>query len=506
MAGAVSAAPGRMRGRTGLALAAITALAAALRFVDLGHQSFWFDEKITVDLMHVSWSTLLRTLPHSESTPPLYYLAALAWSKLFGVSEVGLRSLSAVAGTLTVPAAYGTGAALVSRRTGLIAAALVAVNPFLVWYSQEARAYAVAVLFSVLALLYFARAITGARARAVDLALWALSSTLALATHYFAIFLIAPMGLWLAWRARPRRSALIACGAIVIAIAALAPLVLSQQANGRATWISHIALGLRLRQLAQQYLIGFDAPARLALLFVSLALVATAVGLLALRGGERERRGAALCAGLAVSGLLLPLLFTAAGDDFLISRNTIPVLVPLLVAGACAFGATRTGLLGLAASGALCVVGVVAVVAVDRDRSLQRPDWRGLAAALGPARQARAVVVPGGYRSQPLRLYLHNSDYFTARSLAVSEIDVVAARSPRHRACWWGAACNLPSLAISTSPPLRGFVFAGRRDDGLFTVLRFQAPRVVPVTPGELQAAVPTLPKYPRVLVYVQRA
>ena len=60
---------------------------------------------------------------------------------------MGLRSLSALAGTLTVPVCYAAGRTLVSHRAGMIVAALSAVSPLLVWYSQEARAYGLFVLF-----------------------------------------------------------------------------------------------------------------------------------------------------------------------------------------------------------------------------------------------------------------------------------------------------------------------------------------------------------------------
>lgn len=454
--------------------------------------------------MRVSWSTVLRTLPHSESTPPIYYLAALAWTKLFGLTEFGLRSLSALAGTLTVPLAYGAGAAFASRRAGLIAAALVAVNPFLVWYSQEARAYALAALFTAAALMFFARACSGERASNRDLALWALSSALAVATHYFAIFVIAPMGAWMVWRTHPRRAVLIANGAVVAAILALVPLLISQESNGRATWIATISLPLRLAQVGEQYMIGFDSPLRIAALLASLALVALAAIALLRYGDRRARLGAALAGALGALGILVPLLFTAAGDDFLISRNTIGSLVPLIVAVACGLAALRKPWLAAAASAALCAIGAFVVVAVARDRTLQRPDYRGLATAIGIPTHDRLVLVPGGYRSQPLKLYLRNSSYLTNRYATVTEIDVVAARSPVHQACWWGAACNLPRLPVFTQFPLPGFTLTGQTTSGLFTVERFQARTPQTFGPNELQNAVPTLPRFPRVLVYLQ--
>ena len=99
----------------------------------------------------------------SESNPPLYYVLAWGWAKAFGTGEVGLRSLSALFGAATVPLAYCIGAELANRRAGLIAAALVAVSPMLIWYSQEARSYALLVFFCAASLLFFARALRTAQ-------------------------------------------------------------------------------------------------------------------------------------------------------------------------------------------------------------------------------------------------------------------------------------------------------------------------------------------------------
>ena len=95
----------------------------------------------------------------SESAPPLYYALAWVWTQLTGTGEFGLRSLSALAGVATVPVAYLIGIELRGRRAGLMAAALVAVNPMLLWYSQEARAYALFALLCAVSLLYCVRAL-----------------------------------------------------------------------------------------------------------------------------------------------------------------------------------------------------------------------------------------------------------------------------------------------------------------------------------------------------------
>lgn len=124
-----------------VALVVLTAIAAVVRFVDIGHQGFWFDEANTALLVHFSPGRMLGLIPQSESTPPLYYLIAWVWARVFGSGEAGLRSLSAVAGVATVPVLFAAGRQAIGVGAGLVAAALAATNPLLVWYSQEARSY-----------------------------------------------------------------------------------------------------------------------------------------------------------------------------------------------------------------------------------------------------------------------------------------------------------------------------------------------------------------------------
>ena len=128
--------------RYAVALVALIAFGAVLRFATLDTQSFYLDETVTAWLMQKSFWGMLGALPGSESAPPLYYVLLWPWAKLWGTGEVGLRSFSALVGTATIPIAYAVAARFASKRAGLIAAALVTVNPLLVWYSQEARVYA----------------------------------------------------------------------------------------------------------------------------------------------------------------------------------------------------------------------------------------------------------------------------------------------------------------------------------------------------------------------------
>jgi mannosyltransferase len=239
------------------ALAAVTLVALILRFATIGTQSIWYDELVTQRLLQLPFKAMLTGVISGEGSPPLYYLLAWPWTHALGFSPAALRSLSAVFGTATVPVVYAAGATLFSRRAGLVAAALVAVNPMLVWYSQEGRNYALLGLLAALSFLFFARALTDTTPRSV--ALWALASSLAIATHYSAAWVVVPEAVWLfATRRELRGYVAIAAAQIGAVGLALASMVAAQADN--AKWISQLGLGPRVRQVATQLLVGPSPP------------------------------------------------------------------------------------------------------------------------------------------------------------------------------------------------------------------------------------------------------
>ncbi len=137
-----------------LLLLLVLALAAGLRFYNLGSQSLWSDEGNSAALATRSLVQIAQDAAH-DIHPPLYYWLLRLWTTVFGLSEVGLRSLSAVLGTLLVLVIYGLGARLFNRTTGLAAAFIAAIAPFQVYYSQEARMYILVALEGALAALLF---------------------------------------------------------------------------------------------------------------------------------------------------------------------------------------------------------------------------------------------------------------------------------------------------------------------------------------------------------------
>jgi uncharacterized membrane protein len=474
------------------AVAALTVLAAVLRFASIGHQGFWFDEANTAQLVHFSPGKMLGLLPHSESTPPLYYCVAWVWARIFGFGEAGLRSLSAVAGVLTVPVAYAAGAKLISRRAGVFVAALVATSPLLVWYSQEARSYALVALLAALTLLTFAYARAAPTTR--TLAAWVLACALALATHYFAVLAVVPEAAWLLVEHRRRRPVQVAVGVITLAGLALIPLAISQQGTGNSNWIARIPVNLRLSQVTPQFLLGFGAPAGRWLRALDAVVVIGALGLLWWRGGREERRGAALAAVIAVAGGVVMLVLLAAGVDDLITRNIIVLWLPLALVVAAGLGAARARWIGFIGAAVLCATAVVAVIGVDTNRSLERPDWRPVARALGPAPATvgRAILIQHYGSLRPLSLYVPRLRFIRRAGALVDELDVIGVRAPGEDACWWGAACNLHSSQVQTSYPVPGFHLVAREHILQFTLVRLRSDTPVFLTREMVSRALTT--------------
>lgn len=465
---------------TAAALAAIVALAAVLRGWALARQGFWYDEAITGWLVRTSPGQLLAAIPRTESTPPLYYLIAWVWARIFGYSEAGLRSLSLVAGVGAVPLAFAAARDLSSRRAGLCAALLVAVNPLLVWYSQEARAYSLLVLAAAASFWLFVRARTSPTP--TRLAVWAVVSALALCTHYFAVFVVAPEAVMLLVRRGPLLRLRIGLGAFLGAVSAgLAVLAWAQR--GHAHWQGSFSLALRARQVPEEVLAGFQPSATHAVLAAIGAAVLVCVALATIRGSRGERRAAAVAAAIGVTAILVPLTLALLGADYLNTRNVIGAVVPLIVAiGICA-GARRAGVVGLAATGIIAAVSIGAVRDTVVTADAQRPHWRAVATALAARPGAeRAILVRGtGTWAASLALYLPHTWWAARSGVRAREIDVLR-KLPVRTSCrgnWWGAVCDIPARPALARPPARGFRFSTERRVAGFAIDRYRALRPV---------------------------
>ncbi len=475
---------GRLIRRIPPVLALVCAVGAALRFFTLDVQSLWYDEAITAQLLAMDLGGLLRAIPDSESTPPLYYLLAWFWTHVFGTGEIGMRSLSALLGTATIAVVWALGRRLGGKRAAVIAAALAAANPMLVWFSQEARAYALLALLAALAALLWLRVLAQPKPRYA--AAWSLVAVLALATHYYAVFLVGPMALWLAVRLPTVRLRTTALAPVILGLAALAPLALAQRANDGAAFIGDSSLLTRTAQLPKQLLVGYDAPGEVVLsVLLTLALV-VAIGGVVLIVRAHGSSDVGPLAAITAAAIVLPVLAAIAGEDHLITRNLLavaPLGAALAGAGLGAVArsrARRLPWLGRSAIAAGCVLGLVAVIGVNSDPDNQRDDWRGAVAALGHADGERLLAATPSSGLAPLRYYLPGVRPLVADAILTSEIDFVALSE--HRVGRRGT----PPRPDPAPMPAPGFVLVDRTEAQSFTVLRLRAPAPLPVASGSV--------------------
>src|SRR6266550_1923969 len=127
----------------------VTLLAAFLRMHALTAKSFWLDEGVSIDIARLPWPRFLHVMWSGEANMALYYLVLRFWL-IFGSSEGFVRGLSVLFSVATVPVVFFLGARLFSRRVGLLAALLLAINAYHIRYAQETRSYAMVVFVAVL--------------------------------------------------------------------------------------------------------------------------------------------------------------------------------------------------------------------------------------------------------------------------------------------------------------------------------------------------------------------
>jgi mannosyltransferase len=172
-------------------LGLIVLLAAHLRLHALAARSFWLDEGVSAELSRLRWSQFFLVLWHREANMALYYVLLHYWMK-FGSSEAFVRGLSVIFAVATVPLIYALGKRLFGATVGLIAAWLLAINWYHIYYSQEARSYALTIFLVTLSTWLLVRNLQEpASARWWS---YALVSALSFYGHFFAALVIVAQG------------------------------------------------------------------------------------------------------------------------------------------------------------------------------------------------------------------------------------------------------------------------------------------------------------------------
>jgi len=174
-------------------LLSLTIVGLFLRFFNLGYNSLWLDEASTHSFAIMSIPDIWKATTGGEFNPPLFY-----WIEhgmlAFGNNEFVLRFVPALLGVLTIPLVYYVGKEFMDRNVGIIAAAAFAFSPFLIFYSQEARAYSMMLFFVAFAMIFYFRAM-----KTNDITNWALFgllSALAFWSHFYALVIIGALVLY----------------------------------------------------------------------------------------------------------------------------------------------------------------------------------------------------------------------------------------------------------------------------------------------------------------------
>jgi mannosyltransferase len=376
-----------------------------------------------------------RGVGATESTPPLYYAFAWAWTKLIGDrGEATMRTISALALIAAVPVTYAALQRLVGRRAALGAAAIVAVSPLLVSYALDARAYGLLVLTGLLSVWACGALLEEATPR--RWALWALAAAAAIWTHWFAGFLVLGEAVALLWlRPRAWRPLALAGGGIVVALLPLIGLLHKQTSDARAGFIAGAGLPGRLVRLVRLFGAGPNVPRtwlEAACLVVALAGVAAGTAIAARRAlaGGREADGPRALLAIALVTLLVPVALAATGVyDRFNTRNVLFLLPP--AGGLAGLALTRLRAVPLAA---YLVLAALTAVWVSSNWRYGNTDWRGALRAVEATASTWPVIAVTPVQQPVAALYLHRTPFRGWIAGDRAWLVVEPARSAGHRA------------------------------------------------------------------------
>ena len=219
-------------------------------------RGLWLDEAISVSEARLPYRQMLHVLATNDVHPPLYFTFLWGSIRLFGEGNLALRAPSIFFGVLLIPLVFLLGKEAYDRTTGALASIVVAIAPFTVWYSQEARMYSQLMVFSTLAAWAQVRVLR--RGGWFPWLVYAVSSVAMIGTQYFGVWqLLAQQLIFVVvivsrWRRERRHPVLLwgwVCTAVPMA-AALLPLGLLMkqqfsidQATGQAFGVTAAGAG-----------------------------------------------------------------------------------------------------------------------------------------------------------------------------------------------------------------------------------------------------------------------
>lgn len=173
----------------------ILLVGALLRFYNNTAVALWHDEAFSALYIKYGWGEMIHRII-LDVHPPLYYFILRLWSYVFGYSLLSLRSLSILFGVLTIWAAYKfVLKAFKNESWALFSALLIAINPFQIQYSLEARMYTLGTFLLMYSSYILLKALEGNKKK--DWIIFGILTAASLYTHYYLVFSIFAQGLYI---------------------------------------------------------------------------------------------------------------------------------------------------------------------------------------------------------------------------------------------------------------------------------------------------------------------
>ncbi len=340
---------------------ALVALVVGLVTRFLTRSALWLDEALSVNISSLPISDIPSAL-RRDGHPPLYYVLLHGWTELFGTGDVAVRALSGLFGVATLVLVWFMGRRRGGTMLAWVLVAVVAVSPFAVRYSNEARMYALVMLLSVLGWFLLDDIVVRRRSGILRLGALALVAGALLWTHYWSMWLLGALvvgAVWMAWR-RPADRRMWFSVVAAIAVGGLSflpwvPTMLHQAATTGTPWAPPMRPTAAVSVTLADYAAGnYGEQALLAgLLLLAIVLGVFGVGR-GVRSIELDLRTRPQVRREAVVVVLTMLIGTGIG---LLSGNAyasrysavVLVFVMLLVAAGCTRFAARWVRLGVVA-------------------------------------------------------------------------------------------------------------------------------------------------------------
>lgn len=399
---------------TSYCIALLTIVAAMLRISFLGSKSLWLDEGVIAYRVALPLKSLIRVLTRSETNMYLYYFLMHGWLRVAGSSEFMLRLPSAIFDTLTVPLVYMLGVELRDRRTGLLAALLLAINATCIQYAQTARSYSLFVMLIVLSSIFFIRGVK--RPSASTLACYITCGTCSVYAHLFGICALPSQWLSLfTFRPRIRTAIRLTMCSLTIAILSVPVFLFAiVYEHGQAAWIPRTSLlsVVKLFSIFSGAVETFNSAqldryqSSVALLLFCLYIGGIGIALV-----SAERQDWPLI-GYLVLSICLPIGLTIAISfvkPMFVPRYLLPGLPFFVMLAAIGLSRISSPILAFGIVLTICVLGLSEDYAYYRAAPTQ--DWRGTVNFLvARAEVGDILLVYPGYYLTPIHYYVSRLD------------------------------------------------------------------------------------------------